>query len=361
VISDIISHCRNDNIPGILFAEVMEVSDERVDADSLLQFCHTMPKIELHAHLNGSMRASTMDELCAKKNLAKLNTSREEIARQCFGVFDIIRKLATDNETIFRITKEMIEDFAADNVRYLEIRTGPKHNAQNGMTKRSYVESVVAAIEESKYNKSQCVPCVLLSVNREESLESAMETVSLAREFPSHVVGIDFSGNPNKGSFAELLPALEHGRKMGYKISVHFAEVEDAQESQEMLTFKPDRFGHANFMNEQIQHCLLESKIPVEVCLTSNVVTESVPSFEEHHFRHLRAHGHPLILCTDDSGVFSTSLSREYFIAASTFGLSKLDLFSLASHASRHIFAAQHIPFMETIFRDFANSQGFSK
>jgi len=330
-------------------------SREENQDGGLLKFCKDIPKIELHAHLNGSIRDTTIEDLCAKKQLPIFRASNcKRDLKSCFELFGVIRKLTTDNETIFRITKEMVEDFANDNVKYLEIRTGPKSNPATGMTKRSYVESVVAAIDECKYKFRHCHPYVLLSVNREETLESAMETISLVREFPSHVVGLDFSGNPTRGSFSQLIPALQYGQKMGYKTSVHFAEVENAMESNQMIDFKPDRLAHANFMNEQVQRRLIESKIPVEVCLTSNVTTESVPSFEAHHFDTLRAAGHPLILCTDDAGVFNTSLSQEYHIAGSTFGISRKELFNLASNATQYIFATQHRTELDDIFREYS-------
>ena len=66
---------------------------------------------------------------------------------------------------------------------------------------------------------------------------------------------------------------------------------------------------------------LQESKIPLEICLTSNVKTESVPGYDDHHFQHYLQAGHPVALCTDDSGVFQTTLSQEYFHAAETFSL----------------------------------------
>jgi len=327
---------------------------EPLDADdSLDQFCRNMPKIELHAHLNGSIREATIEELCIKKQLPIFrapNCKRD--LKSCFELFGVIRKLATDDETIFRITKEMVEDCVRDNVRYLEIRTGPKHDASSGMSKRSYIASAIAAIDECKYKyKLQCLPYLLLSINREETLESAMETISLVREFSTHVVGIDFSGNPTRGSFNSLLPALQYAKNLGYKTSVHFAEVENAVESNQMIDFNPNRLAHANFMNEQVKARLLDSKIPVEVCLTSNVTTESVPSFELHHFGDLREKNHPLVLCTDDSGVFSTTLSREYAIAGSVFGISRSDLFSLASNATKHIFATQHIQELNDMYK----------
>jgi len=334
----------------------MEREESPSNDGDLQQFCKDVPKVELHAHLNGSIRDSTINELCVKKNIPRIvNSESNRDLKSCFDLFQVITKLTTDTDTIFRITKEMIEDFANDGVRYLEIRTGPKSNGL-GMTKRSYTEAVVAAIDECK-DKFQCFPHVLLSVKREESLESAMETVSLAREFPNHIAGIDFSGNPTQGSFGALLPALEYGRRLGYKTTVHFAEVENILESNQMLDFKPDRLGHATFMNEQLRNRVIENKIPVEICLTSNVTSTLVATYDRHHFKDLHSHSHPLSICTDDAGVFVTSLSREFYIAASTFNLSKKDIFQLASDSSKHIFATQRAAELETIFKDFGRRE----
>jgi adenosine deaminase len=107
-----------------------------------------------------------------------------------------------------------------------------------------------------------------------------------------------------------------------------------------MLQFKPDRFGHCCCLEQRHEAALLASKTPVELCLTSNVVTRSVPSYAAHHFAAFARAGHPVALCTDDSGVFATSLSREYAIAAATFGCDKKTLVDLAAASIRCAFVS---------------------
>lgn len=100
----------------------------------------------------------------------------------------------------------------------------------------------------------------------------------------------------------------------------------------------PQRIGHACFLEEAEWESLKSLKIPVEICLTSNVRTECVSSIYDHHFVDLYKSNHPLALCTDDSGMFSTSLSNEYYLAASTFGLDREDMLKLARKAIEYGF-----------------------
>ncbi|KAF5728595.1 adenosine/AMP deaminase family protein [Tripterygium wilfordii] len=337
----------------------------------------SMPKIELHAHLNGSIRDSTLLELArdlGEKGVIVFADVEHVILKndrslcEVFKLFDLIHILTTDHATVTRITKEVVEDFASDNVVYLELRTTPKKNDLIGMSKRSYMEAVLEGLRAvsavdidfapknmdttspmtaiTKSNacngtiKKKIYVRLLLSIDRRETTAAAMDTVKLALEMRRlGVVGIDLSGNPNVGEWTTFLPALEFAQQQGLQVTLHCGEVPNRKEIQAMLDFLPQRIGHACFFEEEDWIKLKSSKIPVEICLTSNIRTESISSIDIHHFADLYNTKHPSVLCTDDSGVFSTSLSEEYKLAASTFGLGKKEMFELVKNAIEFIFA----------------------
>ncbi|EER97681.1 hypothetical protein BDA96_02G425800 [Sorghum bicolor] len=355
----------------------MDTETERkaTAVEEMREWCVALPKVELHAHLNGSVRNSTLLELAKQlgcdKGVIVFEDVKDVIMKsdrslpECFKLFDLFHILTTDHDTVTRIAKEVVEDFAAENVVYLEIRTTPKNNEAKGMTKRSYMDAVIKGLKEveavdvalfdsnfrtnetlnSKLldgdaKKKKIYVRLLLSIDRRETASAALDTVNLAMEMKDQgVIGIDLSGNPVVGEWETYLPALQHAKNLGIPITIHCGEVANRKEIQAVLDFCPQRLGHVCCLNDVEWEKLKSLMIPVEICLTSNVMTGGAPSLELHHFADLYNAKHPLSLCTDDSGLFSTSLSNEYYLVATTFGLSKSELFQLAQDAVQFVFA----------------------
>ncbi|KAK9852140.1 hypothetical protein WJX84_011111 [Apatococcus fuscideae] len=257
-----------------------------------LAFCQSLPKVELHAHLNGSVRASTLRELAAEKQidpeLCKLIEKGDRTLAECFGIFTLIHQVTTSISAIQRITREVLEDCAADNIIFAELRTTPKSRPEHGLTKQTYVEAVLAGIDAFSEQNSGMEVGLLLSIDRRESAEEAMHTVTLAQQYHSRgVSGLDLSGNPTLGSWTTWRPALDAARASGLHISLHAGEVYRPAETSQMLEWRPDRLGHMCCLDEQLRSSLLASHIPLELCLSSNVITESVAGYPDHHFRQL--------------------------------------------------------------------------
>ncbi|XLU43635.1 hypothetical protein S245_038449, partial [Arachis hypogaea] len=210
-----------------------------------MEWWMSMPKVELHAHLNGSIRGSTLLELARAlwdKGLIDFSQVEHVILKMLVIVTIIVFKAyngggygfvnTDDHMTVTRIVNEVVEDFASEKVVYLELRTTPKKNYSQGMSKRSYVEAVLEGIRSVSSVDVALIPYIedprnlleslhaatndkcdgnsrkkifvrlLLSADRRETTEATMETVKLALEMRHlGVVGIDLSGNPKVGEW----------------------------------------------------------------------------------------------------------------------------------------------------------------
>ncbi|XP_054475265.1 adenosine deaminase-like protein [Anoplopoma fimbria] len=320
-------------------------------------FYRELPKVELHAHLNGSVSVTTIEKLISRKphlniehGMTAIGKGQRRTLDECFQVFKVIHQLVDTEEDILMVATDVIREFAADGVKYLELRSTPREEKGTGLTKKSYVETVIKAIKQCKSEGLDIDVRFLVAIDRRNGPEVAMETVKLAEEFmlssDGLVLGLDLSGDPMVGHGKDLLPALQRAKNCGLKLSLHLSEVpSQLEESDLLLNLRPDRIGHGTFLHPEVGGSqglvdkVVTNNIPLELCLTSNVKGQTVPCYAKHHFKYWYQMGHPCVICTDDKGVFSTDLSQEYQLAASTFGLSREDLWKLSEQAIDCIFA----------------------
>jgi adenosine deaminase len=304
--------------------------------EELLAVCRAMPKVDLHAHLSGSIPdhvlagflaedvgAGRLDGKVDPSSLTLLSPDAERSLSQCFEVFSLIHHLVSTPQRLCAATRSVLEAYEADNCVYLELRTTPR--ACEHMSARQYVHCVLDTIASWR-GRMTCR--LILSLNRAAPLDDAVSTVDVARgllalpeshRFHGLLVGVELSGNPARSRFSLFVPLLQSVRsEFGTRlpISLHFAELPDDDEADAMLQFRPERLGHAVAMSGKSLDQLLDSRICVEVCLTSNLVTRSVAALEEHPVVRMFP-AHPFCVCTDDAGVFRTSLTREYYLLAS--------------------------------------------
>jgi len=217
------------------------------DDTSLEDFIEKIPKVELHAHLNGCIREATLFDLARERNVVLsdhhfcqsstfssstllhggMYNVRPRSLQDCFDMFAEIPKCANDQTSLRRITREALEDFASHNVVYMELRSTPKRLFRDFQSpkeelcsKKEYVETVVSVMEtferqeqeryeqESNDKPDSCrlplVPRFIVSVDRSASVDEAMEHVKLAIELAqranAYIVGVDLGGNPTKVS-----------------------------------------------------------------------------------------------------------------------------------------------------------------
>ncbi|KAK4500188.1 hypothetical protein PRZ48_008374 [Zasmidium cellare] len=323
-------------------------------------FTKALPKIELHAHLTGSISPECLHEIWTRKRSSSAGSQLEDPLVACrpeaehhdilsfFPVFDkYIYNLCDDAESVAFATAQVLKDFEADGVKYLELRTTPRESLENGMTKDVYVQTVLDTI--ARHGKASTSTYLILSIDRRNTLQQAMDTVNLAIKYQQQgVVGIDLCGNPLKGDVTIFREAFELAKTHGLKITLHFAEVPQSStdlELQTLLSYNPDRIGHVIHTTPDIESEISTRRLGLELCLSCNVHAKMLPEgktqFSDHHFAKWYGGNCPIALCTDDVGIFGSSISNEYLLAASHFNLSSYDLWQLCRGAVDSIFGGE--------------------
>ncbi|XP_017401839.1 adenosine deaminase-like protein isoform X1 [Cebus imitator] len=321
-------------------------------------FYSELPKVELHAHLNGSISSNTMKKLIAQKpdlnihdQMTVINKGKKRTLEECFQMFQTIHQLTSSPEDILMVTKDVIKEFADDGVKYLELRSTPRRENATGMTKKIYVESILEGIKQSKQENLDIDVRYLIAIDRRGGPLVAKETVKLAEEFflsaEGTVLGLDLSGDPTVGQAKDFLEPLLEAKKAGLKLALHLSEIpKQNKETQILLDLLPDRIGHGTYLNSgeggslDLVDFVRQHRIPLELCLTSNVKSQTVPSYDQHHFGFWYSIAHPSVICTDDKGVFATHLSQEYHLAAETFNLTQSQVWDLSYESINYIFAS---------------------
>ena len=341
-----------------------QIMDKTKTNNDLEIFCVDLPKVELHAHINGSISKETMKKLIAMKvtrsemqnditdKMTMILDGEQKTLDECFQIFKFVHQIVTDQEAVYLATKDVIREFAADGVKYLELRSTPK--SLGSMTKDMYIEAVMKAINESNNScELDIITKFLLSIDRRNGSIIAQEAIDLALKHQAGndcIVGIDLSGDPTFGKSADFIPALARASSFGLKTAVHLAETKEPySETQALLNVVPDRIGHGTCLlpecggHQNLVDFIVERKIPLELCLTSNVKGQTVKNYHVHHFKSWYEMQHPCVICTDDKGVFATTLSKEYCLAAKTFQLDFNALWDMSENAIDCIFASDNV------------------
>ncbi|KAI3337638.1 Metallo-dependent hydrolase [Xylariaceae sp. AK1471] len=320
----------------------------------------SMPKIELHAHLSGSISRQCLHEIWKGKKAAGKTDLEDPLAVMPLGKHDYdlktffplfssyIYRLVDDVDSLRFSTISVVEEFANDGVVYLELRTTPRAFTKEGLDKAAYVDQVLAAMDEAQRKIISIQTRLILSIDRRDTLAEAHEVVALATRFKGRgVVAVDLCGDPTKGDVALFTPAIKAAQAAGLKITIHFAEAECSAGQAELdtiLSWMPDRLGHVIHVPEQVRKQIAARKgIGLELCLSCNVQAKMiVGSFDAHHFGEWwQVDGPVVVPCTDDVGVFGSPVSNEWALIQKHFYLSRDDILALARKGINVIFDSE--------------------
>jgi adenosine deaminase len=286
-----------------------------------------LPKVELHRHLEGSMRLRTLLEIGREHGLGLPNTGKlrelvqvsenEEYSFANFlSKFETLRLFYRSPEVIERITRETIEDAALDNVRYMELRFTPAALSRaEGFPLGEVMDWVIEGTSkaEAKYGVKTRL---IASVNRHEDIALAEEVAKLATDrIGRGILGQDMAGNEAKYSGRGFLGLLKEAKQAGLHLTIHAGEWGSAENvGDAILYLNADRIGHGVRVLEDpdITHLARDRQIPFEVCVTSNYQSGVFSSLTAHPLPRMIAHGLNITINTDDPSISHISLSHEY-------------------------------------------------
>ncbi|RAK98602.1 putative adenosine deaminase [Aspergillus ibericus CBS 121593] len=326
-------------------------------------FTKALPKIELHAHLSGSISRQCLHDIWAKKKAQDPSFSVEDpfvsmppgkvdySLQTFFQSFNkSIYHLVNDLPSLTYATLSVLTDFQNDGVTYLELRTIPRASPSSTFTREEYLITVLDAIThfQSTQTPSQKMTInLILALDRGYSTpSSALEIVDLAIAHRARgIVGIDVCGNPTKGDVSILRAAFAKAKANGLGVTVHFAEMEEVAtpgELETLLEFEPDRLGHVIHVPEELKGEIARRRLGLELCMSCNVHAKMFDGgFLDHHFGYWRFQDCPIVLCTDDVGFFCSPVSNEYLLAAEHFQLNRADVLNICRKSYGVIFGGE--------------------
>lgn len=286
-----------------------------------------IPKIELHCHLSGSIRPETILDIALKEQIAvpvqDLEKFRSfvQVSEDCKSLkeylmkFDLTLRVMQKPEYLYRITLEMLEDLSKDNVKYVEIRFSPYLHMEGGMSFNETIESILKAMEDGKSNYGISSKLILICM-RNHRPEISIDTVRRGAKFLGKgVVAVDMAGNEQDYPPEIHKEAFELAKELGFHITVHAGETGIPKNIiTAVKELHAERIGHGvhAYMNGEALKLVKDNNIPLEMCLSSNVQTAAVQSYEAHPIKKYLEEGIKVTVNTDNLTVSKTTMTDEY-------------------------------------------------
>ena len=322
-----------------------------------------LPKVLLHEHLDGALRPQTVIELARDAGYAELTTqdpqalaewfhrgaNQGSLAKYLEGFSHTIAVMQTE-EALQRTAYEQAEDLSRDGIVYFETRFAPVFHTQKGLTHQRIVAAVLKGLEQGRKDfgiSSGLIICAMRNMN------ISLEMAELAVDFRARgVVGFDLAGEEGGYPPKKHVDAFHYIQRENFNITIHAGEGYGKESIWQAIQYcGAHRIGHGTRLIDDIAivegkavklgdlaQYVLYKRIPLEICLLSNVHTGATPSLAEHPFRILYQEKFRVTLNTDNRLMSSTSMTQEFAAAAETFGLTLDDFEKITINAMKSAF-----------------------
>lgn len=322
------------------------------------EFLRKLPKTELHCHLDGSLRVETILEL-AEQQKVKLPANDVEglrkkvvVGEECRNLedylkaFEITLSVMQDEDSLARVAYELVEDAAAENVRYLEVRYSPILHTRKGLRLTHIVDAVnegLARGEKAFGVKTGVIICGMRNINPETSYQLAELTIAYKNR---GVVAFDLAGAETD------YPAKKHKEafflilRNNINCTLHAGESYGPESIHQAVHYcGAHRIGHGVRLKEDgdLLNYVNDHRIPLEICLTSNVQTRAVKNFAEHPLRFYYDYGLRTTINTDNRLMSDTTCTKELYRAHQYLGFDAGELIDLIIFGFKSAFLPHRI------------------
>jgi adenosine deaminase len=336
------------------------------------EYLQKFPKVLLHEHLDGGLRPQTIIDLARDSGYDKLpttdagnlaewfqaNANRGSLPLYLQGVEHTSGVMQTE-EALERVAYETMEDMKKDGVIYVETRFAPVLHQLKGLHPEKIIPAVLKGLERGKKDFGVHYGLILCAM-RNMSAELSQEIAELAVDFRPHgVVGFDLAGEEGGYPPKKHVDAFHYIQRENFNITIHAGEGFGKESIWQAIQWcGAHRIGHATRLIEDMKikegHALsmgslaqyvLDKRIPLEICLTSNVHTGAVQKMEDHPFGIFHKYKFRVTLNTDNRLMSGITLTDEYRTAANVFGLTLRDLERVTINAMKSAF----IPYKQRV------------
>ena len=335
------------------------------------QIIKTIPKVLLHDHLDGGLRPQTIIDLAAELNYDKLPTKNANELAEWFyrGAnkgnlveylqgFEHTTAVMQTKEGLERIAYEMMEDMHDDGVVYVETRFAPVYHRMKGLYYEDSVNAVLAGLERGKKDFGVGFGLILCGMR---NMKDTVDIAELAVNFRNDgVVGFDLAGEEGGYPPKKHIEAFQYIQRANFNITVHAGEAFGKDSIWQAIQWcGAHRIGHATRLLEDIvldtngnvvkfgelAQYVLDKRIPLEICLLSNLHTGAVDKLENHPFGILYKEKFRVTLNTDDRLMSDTTMTKEFLTAIQYFNLNFDDFEKITINSMKSAF----IPYKERL------------
>lgn len=315
-----------------------------------------MKKVELHVHIDGSVRPLSAWEMAKERGLItyedqEIFLKQMQVSKNCHNLneylacFDPVLSILQDEKALYRVTYELIEDLVKEDVIYAELRFAPSQHTKNNASQEAILKSVIRAIEDASQVfpsiKVNLILCMMVLNQLSFNQDDNEETLRLAIAYHHKgVCALDLAGAEGSIPLKAFMPYFMEAKLNGLPYTIHAGENPYPQHVELALIMNAKRIGHgiASILDPNVISFLKEKQVPLELCLTSNVQCALVDSYQTHPIKKLLEEGVLITINTDNRTISNTSLSQEYEILKKEFSISEEQLLSFNQIAIKHAF-----------------------